>query len=384
MRLVVGEDDLTGTVTLAVATLDRVFGLDQRSGALSVDKYAAQVTSYIDSHLKIHGNDGKVWAESYANPVRLETEGIETISIDFVVDPGSAQPAAFSITYDAVIEAVAGHEAVLVLENAGGVISTPGVFASNRHTVDIGENTADVAITDMIRFGFHHVLDGADHLLFLFTLLLPASCVVAGRRWRQEQGLALSARKILHVVTAFTLGHSLTLAATSLRWITVPSRPVEVLVAVSVAVSAAHAIRPFVQGGEPFIAATFGLVHGLAFAGILHSLGFMGRTSLVALLSFNIGIEFAQLAVVLLVMPSLYALTTGRGGEHFRVIGATIALVVAIAWIFDRIGLFINPITPIEKLFVANPWVVVFTLALFASAATLLRRISVENSDTGV
>ena len=380
VRLVVGDDNLTGTVVLAVATLDQVFGPNQRSDVLSTDTYATQVINYVATHFEIDGTDGRAWAEYFSIPIRQTTEGIETISIDFEVDPGSAEPAAFSITYDAVIEAVTGHEAVLVLEYVGGTVSTPGVFTSDRRTVDIGENTADVALTDMIQFGFHHVLDGADHLLFLLTLLLPASCVVASRRWNRQKSLALSARKILHVVTAFTLGHSLTLAATSFGWITVPGQPVEVLIAVSVAVSAAHAIRPFVRGGEPVIAATFGLVHGLAFAGILHSLGLQTRTSLIALLAFNIGIEIAQIAVVLVILPSLYVLTTGPGGEHVRVIGATMALVAASAWTLDRISLISSPITSIERALVANPWAVVFTLAVLALITSLIRRSFVHHS----
>ena len=373
VRLVVGDHDLTGTVTLAVATLDQVFSADHQSDVLSADEFAAQVIGYVDAHLELHGNDGGAWAEHYSNLVRQTTEGIETITIDLDVDPGSADPANFSITYDAIIEAVAGHEAVLVLESAGGSVSTPGVFTSDRHTVNIGDETADVAFTDMIRFGFHHVLDGADHLLFLLTLLLPASFVVAERRWRRQPGVARSARKVLHVVTAFTVGHSLTLAATSLGWITIPTRPVEVLIAASVAVSSVHAIRPLVRGGEPVIAAAFGLVHGLAFAGILHSLGLQGRTSFIALLAFNIGIEMAQLAVVLLVLPSLYVLTNGRGGDRIRIVGATLALVAAGAWTIDRIGLVTSPITPIETALVANPWKVVITLAALALLATLIR-----------
>jgi HupE / UreJ protein len=371
VRLVVGDHDLTGTVTLAVATLDKAFTSDQRSDVLSADDYATQVISYVDAHLEIDNTEGNAWVEHYTNLDRQTTEGIETITIDLQVDPGSADPADFSITYDAVIEAVTGHEAVLVLEDAAGTVSTPGVFTSDRHTVDIGQDTGDVAFTDNIRFGFHHVLDGADHLLFLLTLLLPASFVVADRRWKRQPGVTLSARKILHVVTAFTIGHSLTLAATSLGWITVPSRLVEVLIAASVAVSAVHAIRPLHHGGEPVIAATFGLVHGLAFAGILHSIGLQGRTSLIALLAFNIGIELAQLAVVLFVLPSLYVLTTGPGGERFRVVGATVALVAASAWIFDRIGLGTSPITPIETALVAHPWTVVITLAMLAVVTTL-------------
>ena len=66
--------------------------------------------------------------------------------------------------FDAIIEAVPDHEAVLVLEREGSV-STPGVFTSDHRTITIGDTTSGVAVGDMIGFGFHHVLDGADHLM---------------------------------------------------------------------------------------------------------------------------------------------------------------------------------------------------------------------------
>ncbi len=379
VKLVVGEHDLTGTVTLAVATLDQAFGVDQRSDVVSADAYAAHVIRYVDAHLDVDGTDGRAWVETYSNLVRQTTEGIETITIDVEVDADDAPPVDFTITYDAVVEAVPGHEAVLVLERAGGSVSTPGVFTADRRTIDIGEHSDDVGFADMIRLGFHHVLDGADHLLFLLTLLLPASFVVVDGRWRRQSGVAPAARKVLHVVTAFTIGHSLTLAATSLGWIALPSRLVEVLIAASVAVSAIHAIRPLVRGGEPVIAACFGLVHGLAFAGILGSLGLQGRTSLTALVAFNLGIELAQLATVVLVLPSLYVLTTGRAGERVRAVGATIALVAASAWILDRIGLIHGLITPAETALMTHPWSVVITLAALALLTTLVRFMSADH-----
>ena len=381
VKLVVGDHDLTGTISLAVVTLDQVFVEEQRSDVLPADAYAAQVIGYVDAHLEVEGSDGTVWAERYSNLVRQTTEGIETITLDVALDAGGADPADFSITYDAVIEAIAGHEAVLVLESASGSVSTPGVFTSDRSSVDIGEHTPKVAFVDMVRHGFHHVLDGADHLLFLLTLLLPASFVAADHRWRRQAGLAQSARKVLHVVTAFTAGHSLTLAATSLGWITVPSRPVEVLIAASVAVAAVHAIRPIVRGGEPVIAATFGLVHGLAFAGILSGLGLRGGTSLVGLLAFNIGIEVAQLAVVVFVLPSLYVLSTGRDGDRVRTVGASVAFAAAIVWTLDRIGWVASPFTRFEVAMVTHPWTVVGAFAALAVLTTLRHQRAADRSD---
>lgn len=222
----------------------------------------------------------------------------------------------------------------------------------------------------MVDFGFHHVLDGADHLLFLLTLLLPAAFVVTDRRWRFVPRVRPAAHKVVHVVTAFTVGHSITLTATALGWVTVPGRPVEVLIAASVAVSALHGIRPFVRGGEPAIAGVFGLIHGMAFSGILRDLGLEGRTSVLALLAFNVGIELAQLAVTCLVFPSLLVIESqGRVPGRVRTGGCALALAMSVAWMLNR-GLDVpDPFAPLERATVDHPW---FVVVLFAAAATFM------------
>ena len=286
---------LIGTISLAVGSLDRAFDAEHRCDTLSPGEYATQVVAYLDDHLEIRGTDGTLWPESYSNLERQTAEGIETISVDLAADIGATDRADFTVSYDAIIEAVPDHEAVLVVVNAANQASTPGVFTVDTSSIDVGDGSSGVAMLDMARFGFHHVLDGADHLLFLLTLLLPAPLIAVAGRWRRGPGLRPAVHKVVHVVTAFTIGHSVTLVATALGWITVPGRPVETLIAVSVAVSAVHAIRPIICGGEPVIAGIFGLIHGMAFAGILTQLGLNGSTSLLALLAFNIGIEIAQL-----------------------------------------------------------------------------------------
>lgn len=374
VNLVVGDDDVHGTITLAVGALDEVFGAARGSDVLAAADYAGEVVAYVDAHLLIEGADGTAWAERYSNFVRRTTEGIETVSIDLEIDPAGSDPSRFTIVYDAVTEAVPGHQAVLVLEGRSGTVSTPGVFTADTTTVDVGGGRSTAGMLDMIGFGFHHVLDGADHLLFLATLLLPAPFVVAAGRWRRQPGVVPAARKVVHVVSAFTVGHSLTLVATSLGWISVPSRPVEVLIAASVAVSAIHAIRPLARRGEPVIAATFGLVHGMAFAGILHDLGIQGGTSTLALLAFNLGIELAQLAAVAATFPSLYVISMGPHGSRVRVVGASVALVASIAWILDRLALVSNPLASVERSLVAHPWWVVIALGGLAVWAALRGR----------
>jgi len=377
------EDGMSGSVSLSVTALDQAFDAAHRSDVLSDEAYAAQVIAYLDEHLVVTGGDDTVWTEHYTDPERRSVEGIETIDLDITFDVVSGDPTAFTIDYDAIIEAVPAHSAVLVVVDATNRASTPGVFTGDDTSITVGEGTPTAGVADMIGHGFHHVLDGADHLLFLLTLLLPAPLIAADRRWRRGSGLVRSMRSVAHVVTAFTVGHSLTLAATTLGWITVPSALVEVLIAISVAVSALHAIRPLARRGEPMIAAAFGLVHGMAFAGILTDLGLDGATSLITLFAFNIGIELAQLAAIACIFPSLALMAGRRTYTTVRLVGAAMALVAASGWIVERIGLAANPFTPVEEALIAHPWSVVGCVAVLAVAIRLFDHRSVGAAADG-
>ena len=140
----------------------------------------------------------------------------------------------------------------------------------------------------------------------------------------------------MRVVTAFTLGHSITLALAALGILQIPSRPIEVLIAASILVSAIHAMYPLFPGREAGIAGFFGLIHGLAFATTLGELG-LGRWERVAsILGFNLGIETMQLVVVVATMPSLILLSRTRTYSMLRVSGALFAGVASLCWIAER------------------------------------------------
>lgn len=138
-----------------------------------------------------------------------------------------------------------------------------------------------------VRLGIEHILSGPDHLLFVFGLLLLVS----------------ASRLLLQTITAFTLGHSVTLSAAALDLATVPSRPVEVLIAVSVLILAVELARDAGQTTAlrrfPWaMAFAFGLLHGFGFAGALAEAGLTTADVPLALVSFNAGIEVGQLAFV--------------------------------------------------------------------------------------
>ena len=147
-----------------------------------------------------------------------------------------------------------------------------------------------VQLSSLFRLGMRHIAEGTDHLLFLLALLLPAPLLAVGARWAATATVRQSLLHILGIVTAFTIGHSLTLTLAAMNFVHVPSRPVEVLIAVSILVSAVHALRPIFPGKEAWIAAFFGLIHGLAFASTLDRLGLARWDRVAGILSFNLGI----------------------------------------------------------------------------------------------
>jgi hydrogenase/urease accessory protein HupE len=150
-----------------------------------------------------------------------------------------------------------------------------------------------------VGLGVEHILTGYDHLAFLLAL------IVAARRLRSLAG----------VVTAFTAAHSITLACAALDVLRVPSRPVELAIALSIAYVAAENLlfgKPSARWIEAF---GFGLVHGLGFAGFLGEAMVYEPLRVTALVGFNLGVECGQLAVVALAALLLRFLPGDRAFE---------------------------------------------------------------------
>lgn len=194
-------------------------------------------------------------------------------------------------------------------------------------------------ITTYLALGVTHILEGADHLLFVFVLLL----------------LIRDGRTLLGAVTAFTVAHSLSLAAAVLGWIVVPGPPVEAVVALSIMFLAAELMQPEGRGLRlteryPWVVAfAFGLLHGLGFARALLEIGLPRGEVPLALFAFNVGVEIGQILFVAIVLvtgvllrrlyPGLLSGITTRGATAARAVGY-LAGGIAAAWFVARIAAF--------------------------------------------
>ncbi len=175
--------------------------------------------------------------------------------------------------------------ALLRVELAGGRVLSE-LLDANRPTFTIPERQSAASVAARyVALGAEHIAGGYDHLLFVLALML----LVAGPR------------ALLAAVSAFTLGHSITLAAAVLGYVTFPSSLAELLIAASIVVLAAellHAEPTAIRRRPGVAAALFGLLHGLGFAGALSEIGLPAGEIPSALFAFNVGIELGQLAFV--------------------------------------------------------------------------------------
>jgi hypothetical protein len=213
-----------------------------------------------------------------------------------------------------------------VLGGAGSQ-STFAVFAPDRWR----------AFEDYFQAGVWHILSGIDHLLFLLSLLLPAVLLRKSGHWEPVREARPALMGILKVVTAFTLAHSITLSLAALGVVHLPSRLTESVIAASIVVAALNNIFPVITKSRARIAFGFGLLHGFGFASVLSEMGLPAGARVISLFSFNLGIEAGQMSVVLLVMPVIYALRSGR--LYRRTImpwGSAAIAALAFVWLVQR------------------------------------------------
>jgi hypothetical protein len=249
-----------------------------------------------------------------------------------------------------------------------------------RLAVDREDGGAGRALGAAFGLGARHIAEGTDHLLFLLALLVPVPLLAAGRRWRTAPGAAAGVWRVLGVVTAFTLGHSLTLLVGAVGAVPIPVQLVEVAIAASILVSAVHAIRPIFPGREAWVAAAFGLVHGLAFAETLRGFDLDRATLLSTLAGFNLGIEAMQLAVVAAVVPWLVWMSRSPLYGAVRVVGASLAGVAACGWVAERSFALPNGVEPMVSAVAAHPLVALAALAAVAVTVAAMDRWTRERN----
>jgi hydrogenase/urease accessory protein HupE len=183
---------------------------------------------------------------------------------------------------------------------------------------------AIAVIKTFVPAGIHHILIGPDHILFLIGLLL------LGGGWKA----------LLKIVTAFTVGHSITLSLAALNVVTPPPNVIEPAIALSIVfVGADNLVREGGRDVRALIALTFGLVHCFGYANVLREFGLPREALGWSLFSFNVGVEIGQLFIVVLVATAL-ALVRRRSeivGTRLAFAGSLIVVAAGTYWFVQRV-----------------------------------------------
>lgn len=191
---------------------------------------------------------------------------------------------------------------------------------------------ASSAAKHYLWIGVEHIIYGWDHLLFVIGLTL-----------------LVARRQILGVATAFTIAHSITLALAAFGLLTIPIRPVEILIAASIVLLGVEIMRKrkgikSLASERPYlISFAIGLIHGCGFASALSEIGLPKGTELLALLLFNIGVELGQFAIVGLTILALIAIAKiGKKALQRTEIFLTYSLAsIAMFWFIQRMSDYI-------------------------------------------
>lgn len=323
---------VAGLVLLA-PTSGRAHGLDPASLALKESSPGRFEVRWRASALRLPGANVQPRLPARCRQVgpASAVDGGDRITLHWVVDCGSGGLAGDVIGVDDL--AAAKISALLTVERLDGermeAVLGP---RTPSFTVPARPTRRDV-VRSYVTLGVEHILSGPDHLLFVFGLLLLVS----------------SARLLLETITAFTLGHSLTLSAAALNIATVPSRSIEVLIALSVLILAVELAR---DGNRPTLlrrfpwamAVAFGLLHGFGFAGALSEAGLPAADVPLALVSFNGGIELGQLAFVGTVLAA--GTVVGRWRPAIAAGSMPVAVyamgVLSAYWCFERVATWLG------------------------------------------
>lgn len=172
--------------------------------------------------------------------------------------------------------------------------------------------------------GIHHILIGPDHILFLIGLLL----------------LGGPMKRLLLIVSAFTVAHSITLSLAALNLVTPPARLIEPAIALSIVyVGVDNLMVGRGRDVRAWIAFAFGFIHGFGFANVLREMNLPGEALGWSLFSFNIGVEIGQLMVVAVVASALMALRASNeaAGRRLAYAGSVLVILAGTFWFVQRV-----------------------------------------------
>jgi hypothetical protein len=341
------DEQLTGRFEIILDDLNKGLLLDQTENPITTDdlpQRLSEVQAYINSHLSF---------EADGEPLEIRFSGLETLKakgkvfalLDFTLIDNRPTPDAIDIDYSILFDVDPEHSGMVLIEQfwRGQIFnneSRPSLIFSDTNRsqqLDLSSYSMLSAFLGIVKLGIKHILLGIDHILFLIALILPAAMIRKERHWEPVAKFRSAFFYVIKIVTLFTIAHTLTLSLAALQVVDLPPRLVESVIALSIAVAALDILFPIFKKKIGWVVFLFGLFHGFGFASVLSHLGVLGEHMALSLFGFNLGVEIGQVAVILIIFPTLYMIR--RHAFFPRIVlryGAVVLIMLSAVWFFER------------------------------------------------
>jgi HupE / UreJ protein len=335
-----------GQWDIALRDLDVAIGLDADGNGdiqwREVKAKHADIARYAISRLTVQAGDSPCSLNVTEQLLDRHTDGTYAVlRFSGLCNPNSAGTP-LKIDYRLLFDTDAQHRGLLKLTDNGQTRSAifPASNAAQEFRFD--EPKSASSMSGFIADGIKHIAIGFDHIFFLVVLLLPAVLVRSrGSHWLPVTTFRKALFNVANIVTAFTIAHSITLSLATIGIVTPPARWVEILIAVSVVMTAIDNIVPIfppsLRQRRWLIAFTFGLIHGFGFASVLQELNLPSTDLVLSLIGFNIGVELGQLALVVLLLPAAYLFRARSAYPRVVMTGGSMLIAfIASGWLLER------------------------------------------------
>lgn len=339
LSLSVQHNHIEGQWDIALRDLDNAIDLDSDGdGQLTWGEVRSkhdEIGTYALSRLALSTHHEACTTRIVENLIDHHTDGAYAV-LRFHANCGRAVEQ-LGVEYRLLFDIDAQHKGLLRLSQ-GGQTST-AIFSqeSPSQEFSLAERSPWNESVQFIHEGIWHIWLGFDHVLFLLALLLPAVLVRTDGRWQAAGEFSAVSWNVVSIVTAFTVAHSLTLSLAALDVVRLPSRLVESTIAASVVLAGLGNLYPMMTSRRWMVAFGFGLIHGFGFAAVLTDLGLPQQSLLLSLVSFNVGVEIGQLAIVTAFLPLAYLLRRSWSYPRLVLTGGSLAVIaIALVWFTER------------------------------------------------
>lgn len=339
LSLTVKDSQAEGQWDIALRDLDYAIGLDaDDDGTITWGEVRARhdaIASYALSHLTLHAGDRPCSTAMVDQLIDHHTDGTYAVLRFTAACPSSIRD--LSMDYRLLFDLDAQHKGLLKLTDGNETLAAIFSLESPAQQFTLGETSTWRQAQQYAHEGIWHIWLGYDHVLFLLALLLPSVLRRVADRWEPTLDFFSALGEVVAIVTAFTLAHSITLGLATLGLITLPSRLVESAIAASVLFAAFSNLYPALSQRRWLAAFLFGLIHGFGFATVLSDLGLPKGSLALSLVSFNLGVEVGQLAIVAIFLPLAYGLRKSWTYQRLILVSGSLGIAaLACAWLIER------------------------------------------------